>query len=189
MNKDYIARYEQVAGYKWLSFGKYNKVDKNQTATNKQKSRDHGEVFTPLWIVDEMVEEAIKQLGTEDLTTVYTHDCCAGYGAFTIRLAARHRGNTYRWLKKKHLMTEYQLSSAFKLIYIFGKNINLLIGDANIAMEWMKTQDTMPGIKLWDGTKYVDFSNCASMFLSEVTKDNLNEIIEKYERRLIQYLI
>ena len=48
-------------------------------ATNKDKSKKHGEVFTPLWLVDGMINQARPKLGQ------ITLDLCSGYGQFTIR--------------------------------------------------------------------------------------------------------
>lgn len=104
--------------------------DVQQTKTNKQKSDEFGEVFTPLYLVDLMIELKISVL-TGNSTTC---DLCAGYGQFTIRLMRklynRLHINIEEWLEKYHTFTELQLESCAKLVYIFGPSINLYVGDS-----------------------------------------------------------
>ena len=97
-------------------------------ATNKSKSKEFGEVFTPLWLVDEMLE----------LPTISSHtttlDLCAGYGQFSIRLMRKlHQQESdfdlNNFIKNTHSFSELQLSSCHKLLLTFGVNINLYIGD------------------------------------------------------------
>ena len=104
--------------------------DVQQTKTNKQKSDEFGEVFTPLYLVDLIIELKISVL----TSTSTTCDLCAGYGQFTIRLMRklynRLHINIEEWLEKYHTFTELQLESCAKLVYIFGPNINLYVGDS-----------------------------------------------------------
>lgn len=104
--------------------------DVQQTKTNKQKSDEFGEVFTPLYLVDLMIELKISVL----TSTSTTCDLCAGYGQFTIRLMRklynRLHINIEEWLEKYHTFTELQPESCAKLVYIFGPNINLYVGDS-----------------------------------------------------------
>jgi len=183
MNKDYIDRYEQIAGYKLKEFGEYEQGEKSQTTTNKQKSKDHGEVFTPLWIVDEMVKEMQEQLGTDDLSTVSTSDCCAGYGAFTIRMlqSIGNEDRAKRWLHSNHLMTEYQISSALKLVYIFGPGINLIVGDSVAAYEYMKPKRiTAVGILFQVDDTFHRYTGTIKRFYNEINEDNWETVIDKY---------
>ena len=130
------SRYEEVAGYELKPFGTYSKDDISQTNTNKSKSKAHGEVFTPLWLVDEMVAKAT----TSGVNLYHTYktggilDMCSGYGAFTIRLMPKFNKHmptgVLTLLKNRLFMNEFQLISAAKLLYIFGKDINLHIGDS-----------------------------------------------------------
>jgi hypothetical protein len=105
---------------------------KNNIKVDKEKSDQYGEVFTPLWLVDKMILKAtVEKLHLSKSTL----DLCAGYGQFTIRMIralANHDKDfdVYKWLKTNHTFIELQLESAYKLLYIFGVNINLLIGDA-----------------------------------------------------------
>lgn len=104
--------------------------DVQQTKTNKQKSDEFGEVFTPLYLVDLMIELKFSVLAGNSTTC----DLCAGYGQFTIRLMRklynRLHINIEKWLEKYHTFTELQLESCAKLVYIFGPNINLYVGDS-----------------------------------------------------------
>ena len=109
---------------------KKTEFDVQQTKTNKQKSDEFGEVFTPLYLVDLMIELKFPIL----TSTSTTCDLCAGYGQFTIRLMRklynRLHINIEEWLEKYHTFTELQLESCAKLVYIFGPNINLYVGDS-----------------------------------------------------------
>lgn len=99
------------------------------TETNKDKSKDFGEVFTPLWLVDEMIQQ------TQVDATTHTLDLCAGYGQFSIRLLRKLYSqdplfDQVAFLKHNHSFSELQLSSCHKIIRVFGLNINLFIGDS-----------------------------------------------------------
>jgi len=126
-----------------------------QVTTDKDKSNKFGEVFTPLWLVDEMItRKSDYDWKNPNLTTL---DLCAGYGQFTIRMLRKKFSvlgddfDVYKFLKsypdeirKKpatHSFSELQLSSAYKLLFIFGTRINLFIGDStmlNILPDYTK---------------------------------------------------
>lgn len=126
-----------------------------QVTTDKDKSNKFGEVFTPLWLVDEMITRISDyDWKNPNLTTL---DLCAGYGQFTIRMLRKKFSvlgddfDVYKFLKsypdeirKKpatHSFSELQLSSAYKLLFIFGTRINLFIGDSkmlNILPDYTK---------------------------------------------------
>lgn len=104
--------------------------DDIQFETDKEKSREFAEVFTPLHIVDQMLD-CVPQM-SKDTSNL---DLCSGYGQFTIRmlrnLYLKHRGlNILKYLKEQHYFAELQLSSCFKLLWTFTTDINLYIGDA-----------------------------------------------------------
>ena len=105
---------------------------KNDIKIDKFKIKTYGEVFTPLWLVDKMILKA----GVEKLHNAKsTLDLCAGWGQFTIRMIRALANydkdfDVLEWLKTNHTFIELQLESAYKLLYIFGTEINLLIGDA-----------------------------------------------------------
>jgi hypothetical protein len=98
--------------------------------TNKEKSKEFSEVFTPLWLVDQMISQAnIKDC---DIKTL---DLCAGYGQFSIRLLRFLYNNysdfnTKNYIRNNHHFSELQLSSCYKLLLSFGVNINLFIGNS-----------------------------------------------------------
>ena len=101
-----------------------------QFDTNKDKSRDFAEVFTPINIVDEM----INIIPNIDLNSK-SIDLCSGYGQFSVRLIRKMFEDFDDWFSvnkffSNHLFNELQISSCCKLLWIFGSNINLAIGDA-----------------------------------------------------------
>lgn len=109
-----------------------------QVKTNKEKSDKHGEVFTPLWLVDKMLDQfKLSDWRRHNLTTF---DLCSGYGQFTIRMLRRRylylqesgkSLNIPEVLSEYHLFAEIQPGSCFRLLYIFGNKIRLLIGDVS----------------------------------------------------------
>ena len=105
-----------------------------QVATNKSKSDTFGEVFTPIWLVDSMLER-VSDYEWRNANKI-TLDLCAGYGQFTIRMIRKKfslLGNKFDVLKflfKTHYFSELQLSSCYKLLHIYSCNINLFIGDS-----------------------------------------------------------
>jgi len=107
------------------------------TETNKSKSKQFGEVFTPLGMVDEMLSQ------TRILPNTTTLDLCAGFGQFSIRLLRYilEQGvvPTRGYCLTQHSFCEVQLSSCYKLLSTFGHKINLFIGDA-------KELPSLPGV-------------------------------------------
>lgn len=101
-----------------------------QVKTDIAKSKEFGEVFTPLWLVDMMISQT--KIKSQEIKTL---DLCAGYGQFSIRLM-RYFYNKFdknfdlKVFLKNHYFSELQLISCYKLLWIFGKQINLFIGDA-----------------------------------------------------------
>lgn len=111
-----------------------------QVKTRKDKSKNFGEVFTPLFLVDIMIYLKFKELTPETKTC----DLCAGYGQFTIRLMRilynKFKINVEDWLKNIHTLTELQMESCAKLVYIFGPDINLYAGDS-LKLEYSDEND------------------------------------------------
>ena len=131
-----------------------------QVKTRKEKSKEFGEVFTPLFLVDIMIYMKFKEINPKTKTC----DLCAGYGQFTIRLMRilynKFHMNVEDWLKNVHTMTELQMESCAKLVYIFGSDINLYAGDS-LKLEYSDENDK--GIlffneenKRWYNNKLVD---------------------------------
>ena len=101
-----------------------------QVKTRKEKSKNFGEVFTPLFLVDIMILMKFKEMTPETKTC----DLCSGYGQFTIRMMRmlynKFHMNVEEWLNNVHTLTELQMESCAKLVYIFGPDINLYAGDS-----------------------------------------------------------
>jgi hypothetical protein len=132
-------RFKDVAGIdEDLTVFPIQEHTETQVITDKEKSDEFGEVFTPLYMVDKMVSMKDDDFWLDQSTR--THDQCAGYGQFTVRIL-RKRYNVamannnlfgvYSFFNTSHVMSEIQLSSVYKLLYIFGKKINLFIGDSS----------------------------------------------------------
>jgi len=113
-------------------FSKYplQKSDDVHFDTDKEKSRTFAEVFTPLHMVDRMLGE-VPFVSTKD-----NLDMCSGYGQFTIRMLRslyNQYGSSFKvasYLQKHHQFSELQISSCYKLLWVFTPQINLAIGDA-----------------------------------------------------------
>ena len=101
-----------------------------QVKTRKEKSKNFGEVFTPLFLVDIMILMKFKEMTPETKTC----DLCSGYGQFTIRMMRmlynKFHMNVEEWLNNIHTLTELQMESCAKLVYVFGPDINLYAGDS-----------------------------------------------------------
>ena len=123
----------------------------HQAATNKAKSDEHGEVFTPMWLVDHMIEKAADFPWKNQNKT--TEDLCSGYGQFTVRLLRKkysvlgEKFDLKKFLTETHLFIEIQPDSCYRLLYTFGKKIRLLIGDAAQKGKLPDTAET--GIWVW----------------------------------------
>lgn len=158
-----------------------------QVKTNKEKSNEHGEVFTPLWLVDKMIGQAQLKTGNKDRATL---DLCAGYGQFSIRLMRAkceavksfNKAHIEKFLTETHSFAEFQLSSCYKLLYIFGANINLFIGDARKLTE---LKDTDKGVLFYDDLgKWINITTQISQFKfsSEYNEVNENEFTQMVEQ-------
>jgi len=80
MCNEYIeARFCAVTGYSG-DLSQYPLEKSSEFATDKKKSRDFAEVFTPPHIVDRMLDAVPFKDGSKNL------DLCAGHGQFTIRM-------------------------------------------------------------------------------------------------------
>lgn len=88
----------------------------------------HGEVFTPLCLVDRMVKQC------DPKPDQYNMDLCAGQGQFTIRILRymynKEPFDIELYLQKFHWFNEINIENVKTLIRIFGKNINVAVGDA-----------------------------------------------------------
>lgn len=114
--------------------------------TNKDKSKKYGEVFTPLFLVDEMIE-------LDDISPQKKYlDLCAGMGQFSIRLL-RALTNKFpdfdldKFIAEKLFLVQIQKESQEKLKYIFEGKLNLYCGD---AMNLKYSQNTDRGILVFN---------------------------------------
>jgi hypothetical protein len=126
-----------------------------QVRTDKNKSAEHGEVFTPLWLVDSMLER-INNTSWKD-QSLTTEDLCAGYGQFTIRIlrkkyeVLKEKFDIKRFFQETHLFIECQPNSCFRLMFVFSVVsvcIRLLIGDA--SKKGLLPDHAERGIWVWD---------------------------------------
>lgn len=147
-----------------------------QVTTNKEKSDTFGEVFTPIWLVDSMLERISDyDWRNENKTTL---DLCAGYGQFTIRMIRKKfslMGNKFDILKflfDTHHFAELQLSSCYKLLHIYSGNINLFIGDSK---ELKSLPEDCSGIYYYKN----GWHNC-----TEKVQELLGEPKKKYSAKL-----
>lgn len=170
-------RFLEVSGLDLdLSVFPLDESTNSQMKVDKEKSDQFGEVFTPLWLVDKMILKAgVKKLHESKSTL----DLCAGYGQFTIRMI-RSLANydpdfdVLRWLKENHTFIELQLESAYKILYVFGTDINLLIGDSLKIKEVIK----------WDGVNY--FDNYWKSISSKWLKNEIVNCEETFVRRFLE---
>ena len=115
-----------------------------------QEKKDNGEVFTPLQLVDRMLEISNPQ------PDKFNMDLCAGHGQFTVRMLRRFVNQNkdfdiYCYLKNFHWFNELNPKSVEDLIYIFGKDINIAAGPAQ-ELKYMPEEDGVwkPGIWWWN---------------------------------------
>lgn len=166
-----------------------------QQKTTKEEYKKFGFVTTPLWLVDQMLEPQMPNL----TLTSTTCDACAGCGQFSIRLMRKLHSKFLNlgasesqlgkwlsqvWLPKLHYFTEFQFSNVAKLIYIFGTNINVYIGDS-LNMKYAK--DNEHGLLFFNSKKKEWYNLSKLNEVIEPMKDDLNALLvvfEALEKRL-----
>jgi hypothetical protein len=117
------------------------------------EKKTNGEVFTPLQLVDKMIEIS------KPVYNKFNMDLCAGHGQFTIRILRKFANehpafDIPSYLKNYHWFNEYNIDSSLKLIYIFGEFINLAVGPAQ-ELKRMPCDENgiwLKGIFYWDET-------------------------------------
>jgi hypothetical protein len=126
-------------------------------------------VFTPLWLVDQMIER-VSDASLRDQGKTF-RDLCAGYGQFTVRLLRKKVGllgerfDVQDFLANCHSFVELQPNSCYRLLYIFGTKISLAIGDASLLGRLPDSAEG--GIWVW----------CAA---SEEWKDMTDRVTKKF---------
>ena len=156
-----------------------------QQKTSKIEYKLYGYVTTPLWLVDEMIEPQMPNL----TLTSTTCDACSGCGQFSIRLMRKLYDKfvgqgisdkkvstwvTKYWLTKLHYFTEFQFSNVAKLIYIFGPNINVYIGDS-LNLKYSTEDDS--GLLFFDASKKKWINLPKLLTYIEPMKDDLNALL------------
>ena len=162
--------------------------EQHQVITNKEKSDKHGEVFTPLWLVDEMLERYDCWEDQEKTT----EDLCSGYGQFTIRMLRKkyavlgEKFDIDKFLKETHLFSEIQPSSCFRLLYVFGTDIRLLMGD---VMQRAKLSDEAEtGICVLVGAEWQDKTNKIKYLFKKYNRNRLiGENADSFERDVSRF--
>ena len=181
------SRFKEVTGLTHvdLSVNHIAKADGLQQATSREAYKKFGFVTTPLWLVDEMLEPQIPNL----TLTSTTCDACSGCGQFSIRLMRKLYDKfvgqgisdkkvstwvTKYWLPKLHYFTEFQFSNVAKLIYIFGPNINVYIGDS-LNLKYSTEDDS--GLLFFDAKKKKWINLPKLLTYIEPMKDDLNALL------------
>lgn len=190
-------RFKNVTGLTHLDLSTphFDRGVNQQQATTKDEYKQFGFVTTPLWLVDEMLEPEIPNL----TLTSTTCDACSGCGQFSIRLMRKLHDKfvkmgvdekkvnawvTKVWLPKLHYFTEFQFSNVAKLIYIFGTDINIYIGDS-LNMKYSGENES--GLLFFNPKtkKWVNLPNLLPYI--EPMKDDLNALLMVFaalEKRL-----
>ena len=180
-------RFKEVTGLQHLdlSVPHFQKSDNQQQKTTKSDFKNFGWVCTPLWLVDEMIEPQIPNLTLKSTTC----DACSGCGQFSIRLMRKLYDKfvgqgisdkkvstwvTKYWLPKLHYFTEFQFSNVAKLIYIFGPNINVYIGDS-LNLKYSTEDDS--GLLFFDAKKKKWINLPKLLTYIEPMKDDLNALL------------
>lgn len=154
-----------------------------QTVTNKLKKVNFGEVFTPLWLVDRMIlkcADNVLATGEKMLKAQATLDLCAGYGQFTIRMlrciniykeSQKEEFEVNKWLSK-HSVSEIQLGSVYKLLYIFGSELNIYIGDSRFLN---KLKESQSGILIYNGKNWQNITKSVRKTFGNIKSYDENE--------------
>ncbi len=115
---------------------------KTESTYSKDKSDEHGEVFTPFELINEMLDQVSPETWSDSTKTVF--DPCAGKGNFPIQIVKRFmeglaeqipdEKERYKHIMKNNLfMSEFQDVSAQFIRDTFtafdGVEINLYEGD------------------------------------------------------------
>jgi hypothetical protein len=163
-----------------------------QVSTDKGRSDTHGEVFTPLWLVDKMLDRVDDRLWKDQDKT--TEDLCAGRGQFTIRMMRKKYSllgegfDLSSFLGDTHLFIELQPRSCFLLLYTFGSGIRLLMGDA--AKKGLLDPAVKDGIWVWSDTcgKWLDGTSTVIELFEGIIHGGLRasqELADEFETKFV----
>lgn len=160
--------------------------------TIKELSKKYGFVPTPIFLVDTMICMEMKNLKTSSTTC----DFCAGVGQYSVRLL-RYLYNKFQidvenFLKNNHYITELQAENCAALVYTFGSNINLYVGD---SMNLKYSDENDKGIlffdeknKKWFNDKVIDALLTKETFNSN--REFLSYLFNNYKdkNKIIEYV-
>ena len=123
--------------------------------TRNSNKKTHGEVFTPVEIVDKML------LISNPDPNKFNMDLCAGRGQFTIRMLRKFINENKKfdieyYLKNLHWFNELNQTSVDELIYIFGDKINCANGPAQELQSYPidENKNWVKGIIKWNGKNW-----------------------------------
>lgn len=115
------------------------------------EKKNHSEVFTPLELIDKMLEISKPK------SNKYNMDLCAGHGQFTVRMLRKFISENSNfdigdYLKNLHWFNEINIDSVLQIIYVFGKNINIAVGPAQELKNYPTDENKiwLNGIFAWD---------------------------------------
>lgn len=160
--------------------------------TIKELSDKYGFVPTPIFLVDEMIEMEQDNLSKDSITC----DFCAGCGQYTIRLL-RYLCNKFQidvedFLKNNHYITELQAENCAALVYTFGPNINLYVGD---SMNLKYSDENDKGILFFDekNKKWFNDTLIDKLLVKETFNSNrefLSYLFNNYKdkNKIIEYV-
>jgi len=183
-------RFKTVTGLKGRldSFPLKKSSDLN-FGTDKNRSREHAEVFTPPYIVDEMLQTVPNKNGAKPTTAL---DLCAGHGQFSIRILRKmyeEQGESFKlrqYLTERLFFAELQTDSCYKLLWIFSGLINLAIGDAlhlgKLPKGWRGVWLYVEGLGEW-----VDVTEFVRALRSQVTSKGMTYKVEE-EQEFVKVL-
>ena len=172
-------------------FTKYTEKEQKQE-TIDELSKKFGFVPTPIFLVDEMIEMEQDNLTKDSITC----DFCAGCGQYSVRLL-RYLYNKFQidvedFLKNNHYITELQAENCAALVYTFGPNINLYVGD---SMNLKYSDEEDKGILFFDEKNKKWENN--SLIDKLLTKKNINtnkEVLSyifnnyKHSKKILDYI-
>lgn len=160
-----------------------------QVKTNKEKSDSFGEVFTPIWLVDVMLER-VSEYDWRNSKKV-TLDLCSGYGQFSIRMLRKkyyllgEDFNIKQFLFKTHYFSELQLSSCYKLLHIYSPKINLFIGDSR---ELKNAPEDCSGIYVFKNGNWVNCTEFVKFIFGKPKKNYSVKAEHEFIMKLQDYI-
>lgn len=103
-------------------------MDEKPLIKSKERVRQHGEVFTPKWIVDKMLDQPGIKEATENLRATFLEPS-AGEGAFLVEILNRRLNLAYQ---QSNSLREYEENALIGLSTLYGielleDNVEMLV--------------------------------------------------------------